>query len=564
MAMGEFLRRQMRSWVGELRGDLAAALALAAIAIPSQMGASHLAGFPPSSGLVAFVAATAGFAVLGANRFLIACADSTIAPIFAGGLAAIAAIGSGHYFVLASAFALMVGSGLLCIGLFRLGFLADLVSIPVTAGFLAGIAAHIAISQLPYLFGMAEPERGPLFATLTKTLSHPEAINPVSTALGLGVLGTIVTAELISPILPGALFGLMAATAAVYCFSLEQAGIAVLGEVPAWLPHAGLPAAAFHDLATAAPLALIIIAIIMVQTAATSRSFNGSPGETVVLDRDFAGVGAANIVAGFLGVFPVDVSPPLSETAADFGRRSKVPALGAALIVLAVTIFGRAFLARVPLAGIAGVLIFVAIKLVRVHEMAAIFRCSLGEFLLIIATFAAIVALPIGTGVAIAIVLSLLHGIWSMTRARLITFERVPGTTIWWPPGRGHKGETMEGVLVVAFQAPLSFLNAYDFEEDARRIIRQSPAPPKLIVLEASSIVEVDYTAATVLLAFIKECRQANIAFAIARLESLRAQEAFKRFGILGAVPSEHIFHSVDEAITALLKKTNEIRQNPV
>jgi SulP family sulfate permease len=70
-------------------------------------------------------------------------------------------------------------------------------------------------------------------------------------------------------------------------------------------------------------------------------------------------------------------------------------------------------------------------------------------------------------------VLSLLHGLWSTTRARLITFERVPGTSIWWPPGHGLKGETIEGVLVVAFQAPLSFLNAYAFREGARRVIRE-------------------------------------------------------------------------------------------
>ena len=205
-------------------------------------------------------------------------------------------------------------------------------------------------------------------------------------------------------------------------------------------------------------------------------------------------------------------------------------------------------------------------RIVRAGEIITIFQRAIGEFMLIVATVTAIIVLPVGTGVAIGIVLSLLHGIWSMTRARLIAFERVPGTSIWWPPHRHLKGETIEGVLVIAFQAPLTFLNVYKFQDSARRAIRQSRAPLELIVLEASSIVEIDFTAAQILLEIIEECAQSKITFAIARLESVRAEEAFERFGITEAVHPDHFFHSVDEAIRMLArnsKKTNEFREEP-
>ena len=140
----------------------------------------------------------------------------------------------------------------------------------------------------------------------------------------------------------------------------------------------------------------------------------------------------------------------------------------------------------------------------------------------------AIVVLPVGTGVAAGIVLSLLHGIWSMTRASLIIFERVPGTSIWWPPSRDLKGERLEGILVIAFQAPLAFLNAYKFQDEARRVLRHSQ--PELIVLEASSIVEIDFTAAQVILEFIEHCKQLNITFAIARLEFDAGPGGFRPF----------------------------------
>ena len=38
----------------------------------------------------------------------------------------------------------------------------------------------------------------------------------------------------------------------------------------------------------------------------------------------------------------------------------------------------------------------------------------------------------------------------------------------------------------------------------------------------------------------------------MARLESVRAQDAFERFAIYEVLPRDHVFHSVDEAIRAL------------
>src|SRR5271156_3906116 len=87
------LFRPLRGWTPAAIGvDLAAGLTLAAIAIPEQMATARLGGLAPAVGLVAFVAATLGFVIFGASRRLSAGADSTITPIFAGSLAAMATI----------------------------------------------------------------------------------------------------------------------------------------------------------------------------------------------------------------------------------------------------------------------------------------------------------------------------------------------------------------------------------------------------------------------------------------------------------------------------------------
>src|SRR5215469_930204 len=129
--------------IGFLPRDLVAGLMLAAIALPGQLATARLAGMPPPTGIYAFVAGSLAFAALGANRFMSVAADSTIAPIFAGGFAAIAGNGAADYAGLAALLAVMVGIVLLAIGLMRAGWLATLLSIPVTTGFLAGISVHV-------------------------------------------------------------------------------------------------------------------------------------------------------------------------------------------------------------------------------------------------------------------------------------------------------------------------------------------------------------------------------------------------------------------------------------
>jgi MFS superfamily sulfate permease-like transporter len=80
---------------------------------------------------------------------------------------------------------------------------------------------------------------------------------------------------------------------------------------------------------------------------------------------------------------------------------------------------------------------------------------------------------------------------------------------------------------------------------------RASP-PARLCVLEAGSIVEIDFTASEVLLQVIDAARRRGVNMAVARLESVRAQAAFDRFGITDRLGRDHIFRSVDEAIRVL------------
>ena len=87
------------------------------------------------------------------------------------------------------------------------------------------------------------------------------------------------------------------------------------------------------------------------------------------------------------------------------------------------------------------------------------------------------------------------------------------------------------------------------------KIVKRAPPTSRLLVLEASGMLEIDFTAAQILRDLIRECRAAGVAVAIARLESTRARNAFERLKIYDVLPKDHVFLSVDEAVRALDRK---------
>src|SRR5712671_5875830 len=214
----------------DLPSDLVAGLTLAAIAIPEQMATARLGGFSPQIGFFAFIAGSLGFAMFGSNRFLSCGADSTITPIFAGGLVLMAASGSPDYQAHAMALALLVGAILVIGSLFRLGWIANLLSTPVTTGFLAGISVHILVSQMPGVLGLPTPS-GPMLDRIATLARHLGEANLFTVCIGFGVLAIVAGSEKISAKIPGALIGLIAATAAVILGHLESKGVSVVGTV---------------------------------------------------------------------------------------------------------------------------------------------------------------------------------------------------------------------------------------------------------------------------------------------------------------------------------------------
>ena len=540
------LRGYRRSWVP---ADLLAALTLLVIAVPEQLATSRLAAMPPITGFYAFAAGTALFAFLGSNPQMSVGADSTIAPLFAVGVAHLAPAGSAQYVDLVGILAVAVGVLVALVWLLRLGWIAEFLSAPIITGFLAGIAVTIVVHQIPDLFGLAAAS-GSTVHRIAFTVAHLGQTNGWALGIGVAVFAIVIAAERIDRRLPGALVALVASTILVAVLGLHGDGVAVLGNVAHGAPRVGLVGLSWSTLSSVGPIAGVVALVVVTQSAATTRAFADQGGYRVDVGRDFLGVGAGSIAAGLLGAFPVNASPPRTAAVVAASGRTQVAGLVAAAAIL-LLVPAAGLLKDVPVATLAGVLLFVAARIFHARDLRAIARFDPFEFALAVITLLAVAFVGVEQGIAVAVGLAILDRTRLSARPQLHVLGRIPQTTSWAPISSPSEPTQVPGVLVVLFATPLWYANAVHFHDQLHDALSGAIARPSLLVLDAIGMSDLDYTGARSLREALDELDRRHITFAIARAGE-HVRDSLARSGLLQRIGEDRLFPSVGEAVTAL------------
>lgn len=553
------LRGYRREW---LTPDLIAAATLLVIAVPEQLATSRLAEMPPITGLYAFIAGSLVFALLGSNPQVSVGADSTIAPLFAAGVGVFATVGSARYSDLVGIVAVMSGVAVAAVRLFRLGWLAEFLSAPIITGFLAGIGVVIVVHQLPDLLGIAGGGSS-MLGRLKHVIHQLNGTCVWTVVIGIGVFAIVTGFTRFSRRAPGALIALVAATALVAILGLQHHGVAILGHVANGAPRLGLRGLSLHTLGELAPVAATVALVTITQSAATTRAFAPTVSRTAVTAesglevdtaRDLMAVGAGDILAGLVGAFPVNASPPRTAAVAQAGGRTQLACLLAAVVVIAL-VPAAGVLHDVPVAALSGVLLFVATKIVRVGELRAVARFDRIELALAMVTLLTVALLGVEQGIGVAVALAILDRTRLSARPQLHVLGRIPGTTSWAPLGDQEHAAPVPGVLVVLFATPLWYANAVHFRAQLRDAIAATPGgPPHAIVLDTLGMSDVDYTGALALGAALDELDTAGISFAVARAGT-HVRDALRRAGLTPQrIPEDRFFPAVDAAVDAVTR----------
>ena len=481
--------------------DLVAGLVLTTLLVPQGMAYAELAGLPVITGLYTTILALLGYALFGPSRILVLGPDSSLGPMIAATLVPlVAADGSPQTAIsYASVLALMVGAITVLAGVFKLGFIADLLSKPTQIGYMNGLALTILVSQLPKLFGFSVDADG----LIDEAVAFAQAVQDGETvgaalAVGVACLALILVLQRLWPVFPSILAAVLLAIAAVAVFNLEDHDVALVGALPSGLPPFTIPTVPLGDLALLVAGALGISLVSLTDTIATASVFADKTGAEVDGDREMVGVGVASIAAGLFQGFPVSTSGSRTAVAFQSGARTQVTGLVGATAILIMLLVAPGLLRNLPQPALAAVVISASFSLADIAGLRRLRRHRRSDFVLALVAFLSVALLGVLYGIAMAVGMSILN-----------VFRRV-----WWPHQAmlGRAGdlsgfhdtayrqttEHLPGLAIYRFDAPLLFANARTFRNQVRRLEAIKPRPV-WIIIAAEPITDIDTTAADML-----------------------------------------------------------------
>jgi high affinity sulfate transporter 1 len=551
------LRAYQPSW---LRGDVLAGITVAAYLVPQCMAYGELAGVAPIAGLWAILPAMVLYALIGSSPQLSVGPESTTAVMTAAAIAPIAAGDPLAYASFASLLAVLVG--LVCVlgAWARLGFLADLLSKPILVGYMAGVAVIMISGQIGKISGL-ELEAKSLAGELMEVARRSTEIHLPTLLLALGVLAFLLLIQRRFPTAPGPLLAVLLAVTAVSLFELDQAGVAVIGEIPAGLPSFAVPTMAlsgdlsvdtFRYLVTAAAgIALVGYS----DNVLTARAVAARDGYRIDANQELLALGAVNLGTGLMQGFPVSSSASRTAISVSIGSRSQLFSLVACVVVLVVLLVLRPLLAMFPQAALGAIVIYAALRLIDIGELKRMRHFKRSEFRLALITCAGVLFTDILMGVGLAVALSVIDLFARLVRPHAAVLGQVPRLGGLHDVDDWQGASTIPGLMLYRYDAPLCFANAEDFRHRALAAIAAEATPVRWFVLNAEAIVEIDITAADVLQDFHRELTATGVVFAMARAKQELYQQ-LSRAGLVQRMGAERFFPTLPEAIAAFRRET--------
>ena len=336
------------SWLSR---DLAAGLVLTTMLVPVGIAYAEASGVPGIYGLYATIVPLLAYALFGPSRIMVLGPDSSLAPIILATLLPLAMGDPGKAIALAGMMAIV--SGLVCIlaGIFKLGFITELLSKPIRYGYMNGIALTVLISQLPKMMGFSIQSDGParnVYSIFQAVMDGK--VNNASLLIGIGTLAIIL---LLKPYkrIPGILFAVAGATLVTGIFGLDQTyGVKVLGQLPQGLPVFTLPWISMAELQDVIIGGCTVALVAFADTSVLSRIYAVKTKTHVDPNQEMIGLGAANLAAGFFQGFPISSSSSRTPVAEASGAKTQLTGVVGALSVAALLFLGPSWAKKFPTA----------------------------------------------------------------------------------------------------------------------------------------------------------------------------------------------------------------------
>ncbi len=475
--------------------DLGAGVTVGIVALPLAMAFAIASGVKPEQGI--FTAIIAGFIIsaLGGSSVQIGGPAGAFIVIVYG---IVQRYGLANLLIST----VLAGGLMFAMGWFKLGAMVRYIPVSIVIGFTNGIAVLIALSQLKDLFGLnTGPVAADFFAQVHAIVTHLDGFNPY--AFGLGALclaGLFFWPRLFRPgkLLPDALLeGRTLRTAArmpgpiiaLVSLSLLAAALNLpvdtigsrFGGIPQALPSFEWPALSW---ASAQQLLIPTLTIAMlgaIESLLCARVADNMADPHVNLKRhdpnqELMAQGVANIVTPFFGGIPATGTIARTVTNVRAGGTTPVAGMVHAAVLLAIVLVAAPLAASVPLAVLAGILLFVAWNMGEWHEFSRLRHFSVRYRTILLGTFFLTVVFDLTVAVEVGLLMACAFFIYRMST--LFTVERDEPAT----------GASTPGVQVHRLYGSLFFGAVAKVEAVADEL----PQGTRAVVLEMHRLVSID------------------------------------------------------------------------
>ncbi|MEP4767108.1 MAG: sulfate permease [Roseibium sp.] len=553
--------------------DLVAAIIVTIMLIPQSLAYALLAGLPPEVGLYASIAPLVAYAVFGTSRALAVGPVAVVSLMTASAVGELASQGTPQYLGAAIVLALISGLMLVVMGLFRLGFLANLLSHPVISGFITASGLLIASSQLKHILGV--PASGhTLYEILLSIGNQIGDLNWIT--FGIGVSATVFLfwvrkglkklllglgfkpflADIITK--AGPVAAVAATTIVSASFQLGERGVRIVGDIPSGLPIPQLPD--FDSelwLALIGP-ALLISVIGFVESVSVAQTLAAKKRQRIEPDQELIGLGASNIASALSGGYPV--TGGFARSVVNFDAGAATPAAGAftAVGIALATLFLTPLLTYLPQATLAATIIVAVLSLVDFGAIKRTYAYSKSDFTAMAATILVTLFFGVEQGVVSGVVLSIALYLYRNSRPHMAVVGVVPGTEHFRNIDR-HKVVTGEKVLTLRVDESLFFANTRYLEDRIYALVTEKP-DIEHVVLMCPAVNEIDASALESLEEINHRLSDSGVSFHLSEVKG-PVMDRLKRTDFLTHLTGQ-IFLSQYEALCTLDPLTAHIAES--
>ena len=408
--------------------DLGAGLTVGVVALPLAMAFAIASGVKPEAGIFTAIVAGLLISLLGGSHVQIGGPAGAFIVIVYG---IVERYGLANLLISTA----MAGVLLFLMGLFKLGALVRYVPVPIVIGFTNGIAVLIALSQLKDFFGLQTPKLpGDFFSLLEVLARHAHTVNPWAVGLAAASLAVVVLwpksytmptgphtlpgrLRRLAAHVPGTVVALAAATATVRLLDLPVETIGSrFGGIPQTLPSLALPEFSW---ATAKQLFIPTLTIALlgaIESLLCARvADNMTPLPRHDPNQELMGQGVANFVAPLFGGIPATGTIARTVTSVRAGASSPLAGIVHAATLLVIVLAAAPLALHVPLAALAGILMFVAWNMGEWREFVRLRNFSLQYRTILVGTFLLTVVFDLTVAVEVGLVLACVFFIYRMS-----------------------------------------------------------------------------------------------------------------------------------------------------